>query len=356
MKIHQLLAGLHPGDAISNHALALRDLLRSWGHTSEIYARDISAAVATECLPHSTFQADTNAIAIYHYSMDFDAVTDLFLRFPGKRMFIYHNITPHHYLLPHNAGVARACEDGRARLSELKRSADVVLGDSEFNCAELSEHGFDNPRVLPIFVDFERLDATPPCPHTLRRFQDGWHNLLFVGRLSPNKRQDDVIRAFARYNRFIERRSRLLLVGSWRGMERYCDELQTLVRQLDVQDYVIFTSHVTPEELTAYYRSADLFLCMSEHEGFCVPIVEAMHFDVPVLAYSAAAVPGTLGGSGVLATRKDYAQIAEMAHLLITDSTLRDAVVREQGKRTVDFRPAFVAHKFRSYLDELVAA
>jgi glycosyltransferase involved in cell wall biosynthesis len=356
MEIHQLLAGLHPGDAISNHALALRDLLRSWGHTSNIYARDISRTLTSECLHFSLFQPHANTIAIYHYSMDFDAVTDLFLRFPGQRMFIYHNITPHHYLQPHNAGVARACENGRARLRELNRSADVVLGDSEFNCAELSEHGFPNPRVLPIFVDFERLDTTSPCPRTLQRFQDGWHNLLFVGRLSPNKCQDDVIRAFARYNRFIARRSRLLLVGTWRGMERYRDELQTLVRQLDVQDYVVFTGHVAQEELTAYYRSADLFLCMSEHEGFCVPVLEAMHFDVPVLAYSAAAVPGTLGGSGVLATRKDYAQIAEMAHLLITDSTLHDAVVREQGKRTADFRPAFVAQQFRSYLDELVAA
>src|SRR5439155_16659710 len=121
--------------------------------------------------------------------------------------------------------------------------------------------------------------------------QDGWRNLLFVGRLSPNKRQDDVIRVFARYNRFVERRSRLILVGSWRGMERYLHELQTLVRDFDLQDYVLFAGHVTPAELVAYYRSADLFLCMSEHEGFCVPILEAMHFDVRVLAYSASAVP-----------------------------------------------------------------
>ena len=356
MEIHQLVPGLHPGDAISNHALSLRNLLRSWGHESDIYARDVSPAVAHECRPFRTFQPWGDAITIYHYSMDFDDMTRLFMGCAGKRMFIYHNITPARYMLPYNEAVARACAEGRDRLGELRQSATVVLGDSDFNCRELEEQGFPDPRVLPIMVNFEELDAVSPCAAVLDKFVDAWSNFLFVGRLSPNKCQHDVIRIFAQYNRFIDRRSRLFLVGTWRGMERYHQELQRLVHDLELDDYVVFTSHVTPAELVAYYHLADLFLCMSEHEGFCVPILEAMHFDVPVLAYHAAAIPGTLGNSGVLATRKEYALVAEMAHAMIADQELRDAILHAQGRRVVDFRAASVAARFRSYIDELIAA
>src|SRR5438132_589389 len=356
MEIHQLLAGLHPGDAISNHALALRRLLTSWGHTTEIYARDISRHVAHECRHFSEFTPCAHAAAIYHYSMDFDDVTRLFLKFPGRRLFIYHNITPHHYLASYNEVVSRACQDGRERLAELRSAARVVLGDSEYNCDELADAGFPNPRVLPIFVDLQALDRSPPCQKVLRRFADGWTHFLFVGRLSPNKRQDDVIRLFACYNRTIDRRSRLVLVGTWRGMERYLAELRALVRALDLQDYVVFTGHLAAPELGAHYRRADLFVSMSEHEGFCVPILEAMHFGLPILAYNAAAVPDTLGQTGVLFTRKEFPLLAEMAHFLLTDHGLRERVVLGQADRLADFRPAIVAQRFRAYVDELIAA
>jgi glycosyltransferase involved in cell wall biosynthesis len=353
MEIHQLVPGLHPGDAISNHALALRKLLRAWGHHSDIFARDISPAIARECRHFNEFACHEDAVTIYHYSMDFDEMTRLFMRCPGKRMLIYHNITPAHYLKAYNHAVAQACHEGRERLAELRDSANIVFGDSEFNCAELEAKGFPQPRVLPILVNFEEYDSVLPCAAVREKFDDDWMNLLFVGRLSPNKCQDDVIRTFAHYNRFINRRSRLFLVGSWRGMERYLQELRELVNNLELDDYVFFTGHVKITELVAYYCLADLFVCMSEHEGFCVPILEAMHFDVPVLAYHAAAIPGTLENAGVMALQKDYAFLAEMAHLMISDQEFRDAVLHNQGERVADFRPAAVAERFRSYLQEL---
>src|SRR5207244_9025291 len=202
--------------------------------------------------------------------------------------------------------------------------------------------GFANPQVLPILVNFEEYDSVLPCPSVLDKFGDDWTNLLFVGRLSPNKRQDDVIRTFARYNRFINRRSRLFLVGSWRGMERYHQDLRQLLKDLELDDYVFFTGHVKFTELVAYYSLADLFVCLSEHEGFCVPLLEAMHFDVPVLAYHAAAVPGTLGNSGLLALQKDYDLLAELAHLMISDQEFGDAVLRSQENSVADFGPADV--------------
>jgi L-malate glycosyltransferase len=148
----------------------------------------------------------------------------------------------------------------------------------------------------------------------------------------------------------------LFLVGAWRGMERYHGELRDLVRALDLEDYVVFTGHVSLSELVAYYRRADLFVSMSEHEGFCVPILEAMHFRVPILAYSAAAVPDTLGTAGVLVSRKDFPVLAETAHLLVTDRKLRDRVIRRQRQRLLDFRPEAVAERFHAYVQELMAA
>src|SRR5438132_4706613 len=203
MEIHQLVPGLHPGDAISNQALGLGRLLRSWGHRSDIFARDMSPAVARECRPFREFEPRDDTVTIYHYSMDFDDMTRLFMRCPGKRILIYHNITPPCYAKGYNEGVAQACQEGRDRLAELRDCANLVLGDSEFNCAELEAIGFFKPQVLPILVNFEEYDSVLPCPSVLDKFGDDWTNLLFVGRLSPNKRQDDVIRTFARYNRFI---------------------------------------------------------------------------------------------------------------------------------------------------------
>jgi glycosyltransferase involved in cell wall biosynthesis len=293
---------------------------------------------------------------IYHYSIGSDKLTELFLQSPGKRLLIYHNITPHPFLEPYNADLTLACKAGRQALRELAGAVDMALADSPYNCRELAEHGFCNPRVLPLLLDFRQWDATAPASEILNRFADDWRHFLFVGRLSPNKRQDDVIRVFARYNRRIEPRSRLLLVGSWRYLENYLQELQELASSLGVLDHVFFLGHVRQDELRAYYRLADIFLCMSEHEGFCVPLLEAMHHDVPVLAYAAAAVPETLGRAGILVGRKDHAAIAELAHLMIADQDLRDRVVRGQAQRLADFRPEPIVHEFRSTIEELVQA
>jgi glycosyltransferase involved in cell wall biosynthesis len=356
MEIHQLLPGLHPGDAISNHARALKHLLRSWGHTSEIYAKDISPGVTREALPITAYRPRQDTLVIYHHSMGSEVCCRLFAETPRKRLLIYHNITPHSYLEPYNPGVAEACRQGRQALPDLARLTDVALGDSGYNCQELAEHGFREPRVLPILVDFEELDSTQPCPTVQNRFADDWTHFLFVGRLSPNKRQDDVIRVFAHYQRRIERRSRLLLIGSWRGMEGYLAELRQVARSCDVEDHVLFAGHVTFPELIACYRRADVFLCLSEHEGFCVPLLEALHFDLPVLAYDAAAVPETLADAGIVFTHKDCAVTAEMAHLLVSDQALRDRVVRRQARRLADFRPGRIAEQFQAYVEELLAA
>jgi glycosyltransferase involved in cell wall biosynthesis len=276
------------------------------------------------------------------------------LHCPGKRILIYHNITPAECLEPYNEHLAEVCRQGRHALPALAHAVDLALADSPYNCRELAEQGFRNPKVLPILCDWKQWDAVPADARTLDRYGDDWINFLFVGRLSPNKCQDDVIRAFADYNRRIDRRSRLMLVGSWRYMERYWEELWAVARSHGVEDHVFVPGHVRPEELISYYRLADVFLCLSEHEGFCVPLLEAMHHEVPILAYAATAVPDTLGPVGLLVRRKDFSALAELAHLLICDADLRNQVVRRQRQRLADFRPEAIAGQFRSYLDELM--
>jgi glycosyltransferase involved in cell wall biosynthesis len=173
-------------------------------------------------------------------------------------------------------------------------------------------------------------------------WDDGRVNLLFVGRIIPNKKIDDLIRTFALYQRHLHARSRLLLVGDYRGHERYFDRLQEMVRALGVQE-VVFTGHVDDDDLRAAYAAADLFLCLSEHEGYCVPLVEAMACGVPVVAYDAGAVAETLRGGGLLLREKDPATVAEAVHAVLTDVDLRRALLAAQARavdevRGTDFR------------------
>jgi glycosyltransferase involved in cell wall biosynthesis len=170
-----------------------------------------------------------------------------------------------------------------------------------------------------------------PNPVVLRMFDDAKTNFLFVGRCIPNKRIEDVIKVFCYYQRFIDPNSRLLLVGETHGFERYFDSLVRLVDDLALED-VVFTGHVDTDDLAAYYRVADLFLSMSEHEGFCAPLLEAFRFGLPVMAFDAGAVAETLSGAGVLVQEKSFDRIAEMAHLLVHDESLRERVVAGQNR------------------------
>jgi glycosyltransferase involved in cell wall biosynthesis len=356
MEIHQLLPGFQYGDAISNHALALQSLLRSWGHTSEIYARYIGPKVAGRCFHLRQFRPFNPQAVIYHYSIGSDEVTNLFVNCPGKRVLIYHNITPHRFFACYDDHEYESTKKGRVVLEELRDVVHLALADSAYNCRELSEKGYVHPRVLPILLDLERFNRTPPCPDVLRRFPDDWKNFLFVGRLAPNKRQDEVIRVFAYYNRFIDSRSRLFLVGGYVEGHDYVAELRRLVWSHKLQDHVVFTGHVPFKELLAFYKLAHVFLCMSEHEGFCVPFIEAFNQGVPIVAYKSTAVPYTLADSGMMVDTKDYAVIAELAAVLLSNSELKRRIVARQRRRLADFEPRAIAERFRKYIDEVMAA
>jgi glycosyltransferase involved in cell wall biosynthesis len=189
-------------------------------------------------------------------------------------------------------------------------------------------------------LDFDAY-RVPPSRVIRKLYADGKTNILFVGRMIPNKKIDDLIKSFAFYQRHLNRRSRLLLVGDYRGHERYFRRLLELIDELRARD-VVFTGHVAQDELMAYYSAADLFLCLSEHEGYCVPLVEAMHAGVPVIAYAAGAVAETLGGGGILLRDKAPELVAFLIDEVTRNASLRQELLAGQSRavgriRSTDF-------------------
>ena len=218
--------------------------------------------------------------------------------------------------------------------------------------AELAEAGFHEPGVLPIAVKPDKWSASPD-PRLMDMLQDGRTNLLFVGRFAPNKKQDDLIVAFSHYLA-LDPDARLILVGKPEENDPYVTHLRQIVSSQGLEDSVLFTGSVTDPQLAAYYRTAHLFWSMSEHEGFCVPLIEAMWFDVPILAFKSSAVPQTLGDAALMFTAKnDLAAVAALARILVADSGLREKVIRTQRERRLVFVPAKIAFSLNDIVSRL---
>ncbi|MGE5127250.1 MAG: glycosyltransferase family 4 protein [Betaproteobacteria bacterium] len=352
--VHQLLAALSYGDAIGNEALAIQRHLRAAGYRSEIYAELVHPRVSRLARPLREYVAASSpeTTCIYHFSIG-SAAGRLILRAPDRLVVVYHNITPARFFLGFHRHLAGLCYHGRRELLAFASRCELGLGDSELNRRELEEAGFARTGVLPIVLDFSLYDR-PPAPVARRLYEDGRVNVLFVGRIIPNKRIDDLIRSFAVFQRWVQPRSRLLLVGDHRGFEAYLGRLQQMVRELRL-DEVVFTGQVDDQELYAYYRVADVFLCLSEHEGFCVPLQEAMHFGLPVVAYEAGAVRETLHGGGLLLQDKSPQLVAELLDRLTHGSELRRAVLASQARaiaaiRATDFG-ALLRERLRPVLE-----
>lgn len=353
MKIHQLLPCLRHGDAIGNHTLEIQRILRSWGHESLVFADDIHADMRPFAKSYKKLKGRSlkNAILIYHFSVG-SPISDIVKDLQNKKLLIYHNITPGEFLRGYDDYIRDVLDRGRNELRHFAALCDFALGDSEFNRQELEAFGFPKTGVLPIILDFEKYNRAPD-QNVINRYNDGAKNILFVGRLVPNKCQEDVIQAFYMYKRYIQPKSRLFLIGLG-GIERYDLMLDAFIRKLQLED-VYLTGKVTDEELAAYYQIADLMLCMSEHEGFNVPLVEAMHAGIPILAYNAASIPYTLGGAGVMINEKRYDDIAEMMDLLIEDQPFREKILHCQQQRLAYFARPRLEQLLKSYIEELIS-
>src|SRR5262245_52931161 len=327
--IHQVLATLGYGDAIGNEVLGIQRVLRGAGYESEIFVQTAEPRVEDLTLHYSDLAdaSHPDNILIHHFSIGSRA-SRMAYALPDRMVLIYHNITPPEYFVDVNKELVRLCFRGRRELALYKSRCDLALGDSEYNRQELDAIGFNPTGVLDVVPGFDHLDGAADYTYA-GAFDDEWVNLLFVGRVIPNKKIEDVIRFFHAYKTWFNPRSRLLLVGAHSGFERYLTMLHNFIARIGAKD-VHLIGHVSNEELTAYYQLADAFVCASEHEGFCVPLVESFHMGVPVLAYAATAVPTTMDGAGILYTKKDPLHVAGLINAVVDDHAVAGRIVEGQ--------------------------
>jgi len=352
--IHQLLPDVTYGDAISCHALAIRAHLRQFGYSSDIFCKRRDDRLAGETFLLNEVQPDSSSALIYHYGIGSD-VTAVAIAHRGPTALIYHNVTPARYFTRYRPGFSWMLEVGRVSLKRIAQHFPVSAGVSRYNAAELESYGFKSPRVLPIMTDPDRWNIEPAA-HLLDKMQDGRTNILFVGRIAPNKRQDRLIEVFAHYRR-LDPDARLILAGESRAFDPYFQHVLETSGQHNLIDHVRLTGQLDESELLAYYQTAHLYLSASEHEGFGAPLVEAMWFDVPVLALSETAVPETIGDAGVLFDKDEPPeQVAEQAFELVRNVTRRREVIEKQRVRRRDFTPTAVIPLLKELCERIEAA
>ncbi len=353
MRVHQWVPAAHRGDAIGDSARQIRDALRRMGHESELFALTIDDDLRDEVRPFADPIARGGDITIFHFALP-SPMTSAFEWLRGVKVLQYHNITPPAFFAPYDPALFRLAALGRRELATLVGRVDLALGVSEFNRQELETMGFTRTGVLPISVDTDRLTSGPPRPALDRILGDGLINFLFVGRIVPNKKIEDHIRLAELYKRNVDSYYRFIFVGRYDGVPRYYAQIRALIDTFDMlPDRFWFTGPVPDADLATFYRWADAYVSLSEHEGFCVPLVEAMATNVPIVAYGAAAVPETLGGAGLLFSPKDLELASELLASVVYDDDIRRNVLAGQRKRLEAFTPARFEARLRHTLDEL---
>jgi glycosyltransferase involved in cell wall biosynthesis len=337
MIVNQWVPAAHRADAIGDSARRMRGMLRQLGHQSDIYALTIDDELQSDVLAFTDESATRGDVTIFHYALP-SPMTEAFASLKGGRVLQYHNVTPAAFFAPYDPVLFRLASLARQELSTLVGRVDLALGVSQYNRQELHALGFVPTGVLPLAVDTARLTRAAARPAIDKMLDDEYVNFLFVGRIAPNKKIEDHIRLAEHYKRYVDAFYRFIFVGRFDVVPRYYAMVRALMSEYRLMhERFVFTGPVTEEELAAYYRNAAVYISLSEHEGFCAPLLEAMACDVPVLAYSAAAVPETLGGAGVQFAPKDLEQAAELAGALAFDDRLRRDVIAGQRRRLADF-------------------
>jgi glycosyltransferase involved in cell wall biosynthesis len=350
MHIHQVVVGASPGDAITNYALSIRDVLRRFA-TSDIYASHIHRDLSGNVLPLAAYGRVSRRrpyydVLIFHASIGDPGIESFLSERPERIVLCYHNISPAAPFLPYDPLFAGLLEEGRRHLVHLRSRAVLAIGASAFNADELVQIGYRNVKVAPLIVDLDRLHGAKGRNKDLANHGPMY---LAVGQLLPHKRPEYVIQAFHILSTYMVPDASLVLVGPSR-LPRFRSVIDRLIRELKL-DRVLVTGQVPTSELAEYYRNADVFVSSSEHEGFCVPLLEAMSFDVPVVARRFAAVPETLGGAGVLLDPDDPPSVAaEALAALSSDQGIRDELIQRGRRRTADFAPEQSIAQFLDHL------
>ena len=357
-RIDQVIPSIIEHDAVSNHTFVAQRLLREMGFVSEIYATIIGPGCAGRVHPLSElpFHADGSQWILYQCSIG-GTTADVVMRHPGRKLLDYHNITPASLVERWLPPLGEESRLGRKQLQLLAPLISYALARSAYNAAELAENGFAHTTVVPVLADGGNFEQSPD-PSWMERLgrakARGGADWLFVGQMAPHKAQHDVMKAFACYRRVYDPDARLHLVGREMG-SAYIDALRRFAAALGLKDAISLPGSVPVGVLVAYYETADVFVCLSDHEGFCAPIVEAMSRSIPVVAYAAAAVPETVGEAGVLLPDKSPALVASVVHRLLEDPSTRSSLVAAGRRRAARYTPGVASAAFRRAIEAALA-
>ncbi len=337
-RAHQFTATVAYGDAIGNDTFELQRLFWQRGIASDVFAQEAKPGVEPFVRPWHELrgEATTGSALLIHHSMGNDAISEV-AQLPHRKAVVYHNITPARFFEGISDQLVHHSELGREQLRTLARVADLGIGDSEFNRRELEEAGFARTAVVPILTDPSQFEVVPD-PQVLSELADERTSVLVVGQILPQKAVHDVLDAFARY-REMDRTARLYLVGSYGMSGPYLDRVRERIDRLGIGDSVRLTGSVPIEQLVAYYRGATVLLHLSDHEGFNVPVVEAMRSGLPIVAHAAGATPETLGDAGLLLERKSPDEVAAALERVVRDAGLRKTLIDRGRARLADFAP-----------------
>jgi glycosyltransferase involved in cell wall biosynthesis len=338
------------GDAVGNQARYLQSLLRGWGYASEIYAEQWDEECREQVRPADRYsrEADEATALLIHHSFE-SRLVPLIARAPGRKALVYHNITPAELFEGFDRKVAAACMAAREELLALRPLVECAYAYSHFSAEELTAADFHHVSVLPFGLDWRAFHA-PPDPTFQAEFDDGCANILFIGRAVPSKRIEDVMRVFAAYQRLYQPRSRLLIAGYLNRETPYGTYLHG-VKELLGAERIHLLGRVSAAQLSACYAVATAYLSMSRHEGFGVPLLEAMERGVPVVAYGAAAVPETMGGAGLATRTRDPVEVAQLLAVLEREPKLRQEIIAGQRARVSSLGQEQVAGKIREGLE-----
>ena len=361
--VHQVLPVFAPRDAIGNHTAAVRRALQAMGLASEIIAGEVVAgapggARTTRHVHPGRLALAEPTVWLYHASTG-SPVAEWWAELPGPKALDYHNISPPEVVGPWEPHVGVELEHGRRQLAGLAEVAGWALADSAYNQAELIGLGYRRTAVVPILLDTAHLADCAPDEALLgalmdRKAAEGGPDLLFVSRVLPHKGQHELVKALAAYRLAYGQAARLTLVGAV-GSARYAGALTDFVDELGLGDAVTLTGSVDAAELAARFRAADVYVSASEHEGFGVPLLEAMAHGVPVVAYAAAAVPETVGDAAVLVADRSPAVLASAVHRVVGDEALRAQLAGAGRRRLAELGIGPSTHRLRDAVNRILA-
>lgn len=358
--IHQFVHSFVPRDAIGVHVMNLKQVLQELGIDSDIYcleSKDSYSEIAKDYKSYRSTNPKETAV-IYHLSTG-SPVADFVAELADYKIVNYHNITPPKFFSPWEPHVGVELTRGRQQLQELASLTHLGIGDSLYNASEMTDMGYKDVVVAPVMMNIKDQDNTVELSHNSYKIENQNNsqgtNWLFVGRIAPNKCQQDVIKAFFVYRKLYDPLAKLYLVGGY-SSHAYWRALQRFVTKLDLDSSVKLTGAISDQDLESYYKTTDVFVCLSQHEGFCVPLIEAMKHQIPIVSLDSSAIGETLLDGGLLLKNSDPFVVASAVDRVTTDINLKSSLIKAGQTRAKELSLENSQQKYKEVMANFIAS